>query len=69
MGESVPFPSQKRPLKVAVSAYVRALKRHPDKAALLETIRQLQSSGFSLREIASEVGLHWMHIGQLLSRI
>jgi len=61
----VPFPSQKRRFKVATSAYVRSLRRHPDKAALRELVQQLRQNGLSLREIAAEVGLHWTRVGQI----
>lgn len=35
-------------------------------AERLESFRRAQKAGLSLREIASEVGLHWTRVGELL---
>jgi DNA-directed RNA polymerase specialized sigma24 family protein len=35
---------------------------------LKETILALRAAGWSYREIAREVGLHWTRVGQILKR-
>jgi hypothetical protein len=64
----VPFPSQQRQFRVAISAYVQSRWRHPNKNTLRELVQQLRNSGLSVREIAAEVGLHWTRVGQLVKQ-
>jgi len=63
----VPFPSQKRGFIVLPSEYVVATSRHKHKRELKDRIFRLRDEGFSLREIAYEVGLHWTRVWQLLN--
>ena len=42
--------------------------RNPDKAKLKETILALRALGWSYREIAEEVGLHWTRVGQIVKQ-
>lgn len=44
-------------------------QRNPNKAKLKETILALRVLGWSYREIANEVGLHWTRVGQILRDI
>ncbi len=39
---------------------------YPDKAILRAKIFELRAEGWSYREIAGEVGLHWTRVGQIL---
>jgi hypothetical protein len=41
-------------------------QRNPDKAKLKETILALRAAGWSYRQIAREVGLHWTRVGQIV---
>jgi len=43
--------------------------RHPDEARLKEAILALRAQGWSYRQIAAEVGLHWTRVGQILKDI
>jgi hypothetical protein len=40
--------------------------KYPDKVQLREQIVALRAEGWSYREIAREVGLHWTRVGQIL---
>jgi hypothetical protein len=51
-----------------VSASTAANQRHPDKAKLKETILALRAQGWTYRQIAREVGLHWTRVGQIVRR-
>ena len=62
----VPFPSQKRGFVVLESEYVIAKSRHQHKRELKDRILRLRDEGFSLREIARQVGLHWTRVWQIL---
>jgi hypothetical protein len=42
---------------------------YPDKAALRAKILELRAEGWSYREIAREVGLHWTRVGQILKDV
>jgi hypothetical protein len=42
--------------------------RNPDKTKLRETIFDLRSQGWSFRQIAQEVGLHWTRVQQIVNR-
>jgi len=48
-----------------VSPSIAASQRNPDKAKLKETILALRALGWSYREIAAEVGIHWTRVGQI----
>jgi len=65
----VPYPSQKRRFVVLESAYVIATSRHIHKRELKDRIWRLRDEGFSLREIAQQVDLHWSRVWQLLKDI
>lgn len=54
-------------LIVLESAYVIAKPRHQHKRELKAEIRRLRDGGFSLREIAEQVGLHWTRVWQILT--
>jgi F0F1-type ATP synthase membrane subunit b/b' len=54
----------RRDLRRAQAKYER--KVGEAKAERLESFKQAQKAGLSLREISQEVGLHWTRIGQLL---
>lgn len=56
------IPAQTRPLFDTVAPN----QRNPDKTKLKETILALRAAGWSYREIAEEVGLHWTRVGQVL---
>ncbi|MBN1449820.1 MAG: helix-turn-helix domain-containing protein [Anaerolineales bacterium] len=43
-----------------------ANQRNPDKAKLKTTTLALRAQGWSYREIAAEVGLHRMRVGQIV---
>ncbi len=62
----IPFPSQKRGFIVLESAYVIATSRQVHKRELKDRILRLRDEGFSLREIARQVDLHWTRVWQLL---
>jgi len=49
-----------------VPATTAASDRNPDKAKLKEIILALRAQGWSYRQIAAEVGLHWTRVGQIL---
>jgi hypothetical protein len=49
-----------------VSPSTVANQQYPDKAQLKKTILALRAQGWSYREIAREVGLHWTRVGQIL---
>jgi hypothetical protein len=40
--------------------------KYPDKGKLMETIVALRAEGWSYREIARVVGLHWTRVGQIV---
>jgi hypothetical protein len=40
--------------------------KYPDKKQLRAAVFALRATGWSYREIAREVGLHWTRIGQIL---
>jgi len=65
----VPYPSQKRGFIVLQSAYVVSTSRHKHKQELKARILRLHDEGFSLREIAQQVDLHWSRVWQLLKDI
>jgi len=44
-------------------------QKYSDKAEQRRVIMQLRTQGWSYREIAAEVGLHWTRIGQILRDI
>jgi DNA-directed RNA polymerase specialized sigma24 family protein len=44
-------------------------RKYPDKTAQKQVILALRAQGWSYREIAEEVGLHWTRVGQILKRI
>ena len=52
--------------KLPVFTSAEAEQRNPDKQKLKDTILALRSQGWSYREIAREVGLHWTRVGQIL---
>jgi DNA-directed RNA polymerase specialized sigma24 family protein len=52
-----------------VSASAAANQGYPDKAKMKETILALRAEGWSYRQIAREVGLHWTRVGQILKDI
>jgi DNA-directed RNA polymerase specialized sigma24 family protein len=52
--------------EVPVSPSTVANQRIPDKAKLKETILALRAMGWSYREIAREVELHWTRVEQIL---
>jgi hypothetical protein len=62
----VPFPSQKRGFIVLESEFVIAKSRHQHKRELKARILQLRGEGFTLPEIARQVGLHWTRVWQIL---
>jgi hypothetical protein len=41
-------------------------RKYPDKAEQKRVILALRALGWSYREIANEVGLHWTRVGQIL---
>ena len=43
-------------------------RKYPDKAERKRVILELRALGWSYREIAEEVGLHWTRVGQILRR-
>jgi hypothetical protein len=54
----------RRDLRRAQANYERTVGKA--KAERLESFKQAQKAGLSLRDISKEVGLHWTRIGQLL---
>ncbi len=62
------FPYTRHTLEfnLPVSPSTAANERHPDKTRLKETILALRVMGWSYREIAREVGLHWTRVGQIV---
>jgi DNA-directed RNA polymerase specialized sigma24 family protein len=43
-------------------------QRYPDKQQLNEMILDLREQGVSYREIATQLGIHWTRVWQLLQR-
>ena len=41
-------------------------RKYPDKAEQRRVILALRAQGWTYREIAEEVGLHWTRVGQIL---
>ena len=44
-------------------------RKYPNKAEQKRVILALRALGWSYREIAEEVGLHWTRVGQILRQI
>jgi len=44
-------------------------QKYSDKAEQRRVIMRLRAQGWSYREIAREVGLHWTRVGQILKDI
>jgi DNA-directed RNA polymerase specialized sigma24 family protein len=42
---------------------------YADKAELRAKIFELRAEGWSYREIAGEVGVHWTRVGQILNQV
>ena len=43
-------------------------RKYPNKIEQKQVILELRALGWSYREIAEEVGLHWTRVGQILRR-
>lgn len=43
--------------------------KYTDKAEQRRVIMQLRAQGWSYREIAAEVGLHWTRVGQIVNQL
>jgi DNA-directed RNA polymerase specialized sigma24 family protein len=41
-------------------------RKYPNKTEQKQVILELRALGWSYREIAEEVGLHWTRVGQIL---
>ena len=65
---SHPYTRHTLEFDLPVSPSTAASDRNPDKAKLNETILALRAAGWSYRQIAREVGLHWTRVGQILKR-
>jgi len=44
-------------------------QKFPDKSEQRRVILQLRAQGWSYREIAEEVGLHWTRVGQIIKNV
>ncbi len=64
--DSFPYTRHTLTFELPVSSSTAANGRYPDKTHLKETILVLRAAGWSYREIAREVGLHWTRVGQIL---
>src|SRR5690554_4275292 len=61
--DSFPYTRHTHKFDLPVSPSTAANGRYPDKTHLKEMILALRAAGWSYREIAREVGLHWTRVG------
>ncbi len=59
-------PSTRHTLAFKLPVATSNNQKYSDKSEQRRVILQLRSQGWSYREIADEVGLHWTRVGQIL---
>jgi DNA-directed RNA polymerase specialized sigma24 family protein len=56
----------RRTLEFDLPVSAASNQKYPDKAEQRHVILALRAQGWSYREIAEEVGLHWTRVGQII---
>lgn len=62
-------PSTRHTIKFSLPVAAASKQKYSDKAEQKRVILELRALGWSYRDIANEVGLHWTRVGQILKQI
>jgi DNA-binding NarL/FixJ family response regulator len=59
-------PSTRHTLQFELPVFPSNAQKYSDKSEQRRVIMRLRAQGWSYREIAGEVGLHWTRVGQIV---